>query len=219
MQNLRHLFVVAAYIALNSLSVQAQPSPPTPQIVSKEVQEPVRGRLTTAPEGFQWRQYRSAVFVKPSEWNEQEQVNENAGITYATYAASPEVFSRVKPFEMGMTIQIVSGGQKAKGLEANKVVLMLLAPIVTTHKKEDVLMFEQGTAGDFEKTYFRYRDEPTGKTPIVVHKFILANKVLDSVHVFTFESPKQSWDENWKQFGTAFMSKVNLAFDAPDSQK
>jgi hypothetical protein len=43
----------------------------------------------------------------------------------------------------------------------------------------------------------------------------LANNVTDSVHVFTFESPAESWEENWAKFGTPILSKINVLPNVP----
>jgi hypothetical protein len=85
-----------------------------------------------------------------------------------------------------------------------------LKPFLDAHKKEEVLFLEQSTKGDFERTFFRYRDAPPGLKPIIVHKFILANNVTDSVHIFTFESPVDLWQDNWARYGTPIFSKVNV---------
>jgi len=61
-----------------------------------------------------------------------------------------------------------------------------------------------------KRTFFRYRDAPPGLKPIIVHKFILANNSADSVHVFTFKGPADSWEENWAKYGTPILSKVNI---------
>ena len=85
---------------------------------------------------------------------------------------------------------------------------LFLKPFLDAHKSENVLMFELSTKGNAELTFFRFKDMPPGLTPIIVHKFVLANNVTDSVHVFTFESPMESWEENWTKYGTPILSKI-----------
>lgn len=184
---------------------------------SKPAQETVEVELPDPPEGFEWKSYKNAVFPKPVQWREQEAAN-TAGIPVTTYATSPEEFSVTKQFEMGLTVHIISDSQKLKGIEAKKMALLFLRPDLDAHKKEDILMLEQSTNGDFEQTFFRYKDAPPGLTPIIVHKFLLANNVTDSVHVFTFESPMETWEENWAQYGTPILSRIIVQSNVPITQ-
>jgi hypothetical protein len=184
---------------------------------SKQVQEAIEMELPDPPEGFIWKSYKNVVFPKPAQWREQQAVSA-VGIPITTYATSPEEFSATKQFEMGFTVQIITGCQKLKGIEAKKMVLLLLKPDLDAHKKEEILMLEQSTNGDFEQTFFRYKDAPPGLTPIIVHKFVLANNVTDSVHVFTFESPMESWKANWTQYGTPILSKIIFQSNVPTTQ-
>jgi hypothetical protein len=190
-----------------------QRSRPVPK--PEAAQQAIEAQLPKPPEGFEWKLYQNAVFLKPKLWNERTEASAPGGIPMTAYASSPEDFSDTKQFEMGMTLQIISGSQKTRGIEAKKMVFAYLKPFIDAHKKEDVLMFEQKTQGDFERTYFRYKDAPPGLKPLIVHKFILANNVTDSVHVFTFESPAELWNENWASFGTPILSKINILPNAP----
>tara|TARA_R110000782_G_scaffold191602_2_gene281416 strand:- start:5867 stop:6517 length:651 start_codon:yes stop_codon:yes gene_type:complete len=186
-----------------------------PIVISGEIPEDIRSQLPSPPEGFGWKLYKNALFLKPSKWNERERASSDKGITMTVYAASPEEFSESKQFEMGITIQIISDSYKNHGAKAEQVIPIYLKPIVDTHKKEDVLMYAKKRIGDFESTIFRYRDAPAGLTPIIVHKFILANNTTDSVHIFTYESSEITWDENWDKYGTPFLSKVNVISTLP----
>lgn len=181
----------------------------SPVVLSEETQKPVvesetiraaiKTQLPSPPDGFEWQLYKNAVFLKPTKWNEGEKNSSSGGIPITVYAISPEKFSESKQFEMGLTVQIISGSKRIRGIEANKMALLYLKPFLDAHKKEDVLILDRNTKGDFERTFFRYRDAPPGLRPIIVHKFILANDSTDSVHVFTFESPADFWEENWSK--------------------
>ena len=133
----------------------------------------------------------------------------------SVYAASPEQFSESKQFEMGVTLQIISGPRALRDIPAKKAALLYLKPLLDVHKREDFLILERNTNGDFELTFARYRDAPPGLKPVIVHKVILASDVADSVHVFTFESPEETWQENWDRFGTPILGKVNLLPNLP----
>jgi len=197
---------LSLWCLLNLCMSQEAPAAPN----TEQVQEAIKSHLPAAPEGFAWQLYKNAVFLKPAQWHERVTATKPGGIPVFVYAASPEEFSDIKQFEMGLTLQIISGSQHVRNIEARKMALLYLKPILDAHKKEEVLMLEQSTRGDFERTFFRYRDAPAGLKPIIVHKFILANNVTDSVHIFTFESPADTWEGNWAKYGTPILGKVNV---------
>ena|GEM_PF-3640491 len=182
---------------------------------TKSIQAAIKSQLPTPPEGFEWQLFKNAVFLKPAKWREREKNSSSGGIPITVYATSPEEFSETKMFEMGLTVQIISGPQKIRKIEANKMALIYLKPFLDAHKKEEILIFDQNKKGEFERTFFRYRDAPPGLKSIIVHKFILANNSTDSVHVFTFESPADSWEANWAKYGTPILSKINVLPNVP----
>ena len=198
--------IVGFFIAGLVVAQEAQKTP----VSAEQAQEAIRSQLPPPPEEFVWLVYKNAVLPRPAQWNGREKSMSSGGIPITVYAASPEDFSDAKQFETGMTIQIISGSQKVRGIEAKKMALLYLKPFLDAHKKEEVLMIEQSTKGDFERTIFRYLDAPPGLKPVIVHKFILANNVTDSVHVVTFESPADSWQDNWTKYGTPILSKVSV---------
>jgi hypothetical protein len=205
--------LLAALLGTSSLT-RAQSAPvaaPTPE----QVQQAMKSQLPPPAAGFDWKLYKNAAFLKPAGWNEREAKPVAGSFPTSTYATSPESFSEAKPFEMGFTITIVSGTQRLRGLEAKKAVALFLKPILDTHKKEEVLMLDQRPNGDYERTVFRYRDAPPGLKPVIVHKFILANNVTDSLHIFTFESPESTWAENWEKYGTPILSRLQVVAQLP----
>lgn len=202
------LFLVILVVAHISIANAQETKNNIPSV--EQIREAMKSQLPAPPEGFMWTLYKNAVFLKPIQWHEKQMAYSSFGIPITVFAVSPEEFSTTKQFEMGLTVEIISGSQKSLGFEAKKFALVYLKPILETHKKEEILMLEKGARGDFERTFFRYRDAPPGLKPIIVHKFILANNVTDSVHIFTFESPVESWEENWAKYGNPILSKVNV---------
>ncbi|MBA4327614.1 MAG: hypothetical protein C0428_05250 [Polaromonas sp.] len=198
----------AAALLLASTIAAAQPAPgaaPTPE----QIRAAIQSELPAPPDGFSWQLYKNTVFLKPAGWHAQE-AKTPPGFPMATFATSPQAFSESSKFEMGLTVNVISGTQRLRGLEAKKAVALMLKPTLDVSKKEDVLVLSQQPAGDFERTIFRYRDAPSGMTPIIVHKFILANNVTDSVHIFMFESPEASWAENWAKYGAPVLSRLQV---------
>lgn len=181
---------------------------------TEKLQAAIRAQppLPVPPKGFVWQWYGDATFLKPRAWHERERVTTTNAIPVTTYATSPEHFSEQKPFEMGLTVQVIRDSQEILGVDAKQMTRIYLKPFLNAHQKEDVLLFEHSAKGDCDYTFFRYRDAPPGLKPCIVHKFMLANNATDSVHVFTFESPAPSWDEHWARYGTPILSQ--LAVDA-----
>jgi hypothetical protein len=175
----------------------------------------IKSQFPSPPTGFVWKLYKNVAFLKPEQWHEGEINTYISGIPYTTYAASPEEFSINKQFEMGVTVQLINNPQRIRGIEAKKMALVYIKPFLDTHKREEILILEQKTVGDFERTFFRYKDAPPGLKPIIVHKFILANNVTDNVNIITFESPADSWEENWAKYGTPILGKLNVLLNAP----
>jgi len=169
----------------------------------------VISQLPPAEQGFEWHLYKNVIFQLPANWNKQGLVDTSNGFPLSVYAASPEKFSKTKFFEMGATVQVITGSNKFKSIPAKKAAILFLKPFLEEHQsKEDILMFSQSNKGDFENTLFRYRDAPQGQKPIIVHKYVMANDITDSVHIFTFESPETEWNDNWKKYGIPFLSKI-----------
>lgn len=200
--------LAAALMACSSVTMaQSTPAtPPTPD----QIRQAISSELPAPPAGFAWKMYKNTVFLKPSGWNEREINPPGNAFPFGTYATSPETFSETKQIEMGMTVQVFSGTQRLRGLEAKKAAVMFVQLALAKRKKEDVLMLSQIPSGDFERTVFRYRDAPPGLKPVIIHQFILANNVTDSMHVFMFESPEDTWAENWAKFGTPIISRLQV---------
>jgi hypothetical protein len=182
-----------------------------------DLREIIKTQLPAPPEGFAWQQFKNAVFQKPIAWTEQRLDAKIFGMTRTVYATSPEKFSTTKPFEMGMTLEILSGPKKTMNMDPETVAIALIKPIFDSHKKEEILIQDQKKTGDFDMIFLRYRDAPAGLKPIIVHKFILANNVADSVHTFTFESPAETWDANWSKYGTPIISKLSVVPTIPSN--
>lgn len=180
-----------------------------------EIREAIKTQLPAPPEGFVWQLYKNAVFLQAANWIDAERLSSAGGVPMTVYAASAKAFSVQQPFEMGLTVQIISGAQKIRNIEAKDMAVLYLKPFVDAHTKENVLMLERSENADTERTVFRYRDVTVGSKPVIVHKFLLASNDADTVHVFTFESPEDTWKDNWKAYGKPFLGKVVVLPNVP----
>lgn len=208
-------FLVAMFLLSTPLASaqDAATAPPIPTL--EQVREAMKSQFPAPPDGFSWHLFKNVVFLKPQGWQDAEVADRIVAVPRSMYATSPEAFSATKQFETGFTIEFMSGSQRLMKAQASTMALALLKPLLDTHKKEEILIFEQGTQGDFVTTFFRYRDAPPGLKPIIVHKFILANNVTDSFNVFSFESPAETWEENWTKYGTPIIGKLSVLPGVP----
>lgn len=200
--------------ALFGVSTHAQESG-TPPVGVAEIREAIKTQLPPPPLGFDWHLYKNTVFLQALNWIEAEHVSSVGGVPMAVYAASAQAFSVSQPFEMGLTVQIISGARKARNMDAKDMAVLYLKPHVDAHTKENVLLLERSENADTERTVFRYRDTPVGSRPVIVHKFVIASNDADTVHVFTFQSPESTWSENWKAFGKPFLGKLVVLPNVP----
>lgn len=199
----------AAFVAFvfSAVGAHAQAAD-APAVGVEDIREAIKTQLPAPPEGFVWQLYKNAVFLQAVNWNEAQHLSSTGGVPLTAYAASPERFSERNPFEIGLTVEIISGSQKIRRMEAKDMALLYLQPFVQAHTKDNVLMLERSENADSERTVFRYRDAPTGSKPILVHKFVVASNEADTVHVFTFQSPEDTWKDNWKAYGKPFLGQV-----------
>lgn len=212
MINRRHLL---GALPLAATSVMAWGQDAAPQLLtSEQLRDAVKAQLPPPPEGFTWQVYKNAVFPKPAEWTERELPPTKGPVVMSAYAMSPENFSAQRPFETGFSVQIITGPKRRMNLEARTMAMATIRPILSSHRKDEILILDQKSGGDFQQTFLRYRDAPPGLKPIIVHRFMPANEKTDTVHVFIFESPEDRWDENWARFGTPILQRVNVVVQA-----
>ena len=208
--------ILACVLAIQVSHVRAEDqanASPAPEISKSEAL--IRAELPPPPAGFSWEVFKNAALLRPDGWNERIAEPEGGDVPISVYAASPEEFTETKWFETGVTLQIYSGPQDRKKVPAKKLALIYLNPFLQAHKKEDFSKFETNTDGDTQTIIIRYRDAPPGLKPVIIHKFLIADDAADSLHVFTFESPESSWQENWERYGTPIIGKIVIVPNLP----
>lgn len=191
--------------------------------LSQEETNEIKSQLGPFPQGFSWHIYKNVGLLKPIGWHERSVSIvglENVPSSY-TYATSPEDFDVGKPFDMGLTVEIFSGAEKSPQMTAHAIAAGYIEPLLKVYKAEDFLILDQNIVGDLEKQYLRYHSVPkrlvgspeTEKMkPAIIHKFILINNKVNSVHVFTFESLEESWESNWTKYGQPMIKNIRMLF-------
>lgn len=170
--------------------------------------ESLRPMLPPAADGFDWALYRNVAYLRPAGWKSQTRAAVPEQRLVATYAQSPENFSEQKPFLHGFTIQVIPDFHKTARMPPAKGAISVIKGLTEARAESDVLLFDDGSSPIGKTFIFRYNDAPAGKTPIVVHKYFIADDKSDVLYIVTYESPKDSWEANWQQFGTPLLSRV-----------
>ena len=171
--------------------------------------EEIKSMLLPPPTtGYEWVIYRNCAFLKPQGWNQHTLPDVPAQKIIGAISTSPETFSESKQFETGFTAQVVANFKANNGLPPSKGAILMLKQITDQRTEKDVLVFDTKPAQSGSTSFImRYRDAPEGKTPLVIHKTLIANDAQDTLHIFTFESPEKNWDESWK-IGTPIIAKI-----------
>jgi len=151
------LFSAAMLVYMPFAAAQESPARP---LTIEEAFETEKSQLPAPPEGFYWRLYGNSVFAMPHKWNEQQVKGRLFGIETMLLATSPEEFSATKQFEMGFTVEAFKDSRKNMKFDATRVVAMYLGPYLNPRAHNKVLILDKQVEGNFERTYFRYRNAP-----------------------------------------------------------
>lgn len=167
----------------------------------------IKEMLPPPDSGFEWALFRNCAFQTPAGWNTRVMPDIPEKKT-GVFAQSPEEFSEQKQFEHGFTVQVIPEFSKATGLKPAKGAIGMIKQTSDQRPESDVLIFDNAKSPLGLTFTFRYNDAPADKTPIVIHKYFIADDKSDVLYIFVYESPKESWDSNWKTFGTPLMKKI-----------
>jgi hypothetical protein len=208
------LLFLATLLASSALAQPPSPEPPlsTPApIPTPLVRAPdaaLLAQLPPAPEGFSWLLYKNCSLLRPAGWHYHTRPDDPAKNLTGAFALSPEAFSEKKPFEHGFTVQIHQNVRARFGAPASEAIAAFLQPLATRLPKADLLLYKENPTPTGATRILRHRDAPPGLTPLIIHRYYVANDTNDTLHVFTYESPEARWEENWKTFGTPILGKV-----------
>lgn len=171
-----------------------------------------------APDGFEWRQFSDVFALKPLGWHERSKVVTTTAPPTDLHATSPETFSETEFFETGFTLHVIRNANTLYGVNAEAVAAAHLVSFLQVRAKEDILLLDEKVQGGILRMIARYVDRSPGLRPVMVHKFLAANNSADSVHVFTFESPVETWDENWAMYGETILGNLCMRQDTPANE-
>ena len=173
--------------------------------------------LPQPPGGFEWKQFRNVDFLQPLSWHVivQETPPIKDGVGMDVYATSPQRFSDAAPFETGFTIQVMSGMKSGVWPGTKPVLAKYITSFLQRIEKTNVLMFEEGRQKNLEVINFCYRDIIEGQLSVIVHKLIAMSEELETIYVYTFESPESTWQQQWSRYGALILHHIAMAESAP----
>lgn len=183
-------------------------------VAGEELQKPDKShddiaKMLPKPEaGFSWAFFRNCAFLKPDGWSTKTRPDSPDKKGYGAHAQSPEEFSETKQFEHGFTVQILFKFKEKHGVGVNDGASLMIKAKMGDRPPTDVLVFEKRQSPIGMTYAFRYVDAPPGATPLIIHNFYIVDEAKDVIYLFTYESPKASWDENWAKFGTPLLKKI-----------
>jgi hypothetical protein len=184
-------------------------SAPTPASIRAGLEATAKAALPAAPAGFHWEIYRNIGFLQPAGWQLTRMSAVSAGMSIGSIASAPENFSGRQVQDPGFSVQITSGTFRVRAQAATVVARALFQSLQAAHP-DSVLQREQITQSGASTVTYRYRDTSPAGEPLIVHKRISASDTLDCIHIFTFQSPATSWDDNWKKTGAFMVEKATV---------
>lgn len=177
-----------------------------------EFADEIRRELPVPPEGFDWVIFHNAVFLRPARWHvvtkHVPSIAELQG--RVIYAASPVLFSETKPFDTGLTLEILSGMNSPGWVSAKHAFARYISGYLSDVADSDILIATEKQQRGIDTVIVRFRDTRLGLPPEIVHKFAHIHHDLEVVHVYTFETPESLWAEHWARYGTPILSNVTM---------
>ena len=156
-----------------------------------------------APDGYSWFSPKDggAAVLKPDGWFtrfESKNGTDALFISKEDIAASGE-------FQTGLSLIFVHGVQAKTGMTSSKYAVSFLSKALEGN--EELMAF--GTPGKGMTTIgLRLKNKKLDK---VIHYYLVANDVGDTLHIFMFESPAQDWDSAWT-LGEPMFRNLRLLF-------
>ena len=208
----RSALTLGVLLALASCSSTAL-APALPAATSDKLEAtPVAAlaKLSKAPDNFGWRIYRNGAILLPSDWHELAVITSDNGHPLYAYAASPEAFSADTMFEVGISIQVVLHCKQERGQSATEFSGQLVNNLQQSHGQFPFHLETPASSGETKTFNLQYSDGAGNGKRYTTHKYIVANDAADTVYIFTFVSPAESWEENWKNYGSVIFSKLSI---------
>ncbi len=151
--------------------------------------------LPPSPDGYRWERFAEvqSAFLCPTNWHRFHK----PGNSSHTYVLSKESVEVKGSFETGLTVQVIKGIQKHKGMPPSAFTIGMAQ--TTLGKKENTKLSTQDlSSGPFKAFGLRYRNAPEVAKPIIIHQVCIANDKTDTLFIVTLESPESSWEETWR---------------------
>lgn len=155
--------------------------------------------LPKPPDGFTWQEIPElkAALLKPNGWFFKREEQQGT----LAYFLTKENLEQNDRFDTGLTVNVFRL-KKDAAVEKGKALIDNMA--LQHHVKAWARVF-----GPFQEFGCELKDTDATGT-ILMHALTIANPKTNTLYLFIFESPIDSWDEAWK-IGSQIMD--NLALD------
>ena len=143
--------------------------------------------LPKPPQGFTWQQVPElkAAFLKPDGWFFKQDSDKGTLAFFIT----KEDLKGSGQFETGLTVNVFRLKQDS-AVERGKA---LIEKMASEHHAKP---WEQ-SVGPFKEFGCEMKDTDSSGTT-VMHSLTIANPKTNTLYLFIFESPEQTWDAEWK---------------------
>lgn len=150
--------------------------------------------VSNPPPGYAWVfiPNTSTAVLRPEDWFVTARTNNGTIACFITH----ENLQVTGQFQTGLTFNFVPKVSQTAGLSA---IRYAAAFIQEAQQTKEVLLepwVNESAPGLFGMG-IRYRQE-TEDSPVIVHNFLIADDLEDSIRLFIFESPETNWDAAWK---------------------
>ena len=154
--------------------------------------------LPKAPTGFSWQEIPElkAALLKPDGWFFKQEENKGT----RAYFITKEDIDRQGQFQTGLTVNVFHFKQDSAVDHAQALIAQMA--------EEHHVSSQSRRAGPFQEFACDLKDTDASGT-IVMHALTVANPKTNTMYLFIFESPADSWDAAWK-VGEQIMNSLAL---------
>ena len=158
--------------------------------------------------GFHWEVFEEISVAVPAPDGWYRTVSKGKG-TY-TGSVSLEDCRTEGLFRTGFTVQVVDGVKRLTGQTPSMLAVLLGQEISKAPSNEVLASDSQKEQGALRSCFIRFRNSPALGDTITVHKFFVPFDSSDVLYIYTFESPGNTWEHAFQNYGMPMMDQVMM---------
>ena len=169
-------------------------------------EEDVVTSFPEAPTGFSWQEcgHMQASFLKPAGWYFHEDIKKD---TVACFITKEEIVGQTGEFQTGLSVNAVKQIPQKTGMQPTVYAKQFIA-----NAKQYTLLGPQNEieVGPLKGYGQTVESQSRGYGAITQYILVLGNDQTGTVYIMWYESPKTTWDTDWK-IGFVMMENLALA--------